>query len=460
VRAGTWFPLSRTELTAAAGDLRLEVPERERITCFARSAADDTPLAGARVYRCLGGAFHLAGTTDAAGTLEIDVAVGSVPRIDTLVEMDDWQMGTFIAIEHVAKMQNAAPPAGARPHDLLCRTESARAVYARLRGADGSPLGGAEIVQSGMAGNRPVRSSASWLPWIRSRRTGDDGLIALSGTTRGGQIDAHLLLRERDQAALPAPWRQALSPVVFAPLCTATGGGSKDDPYVVDFTQLCPIELSFTGPGGTPAANVEVVLSTLEAGDVACWPRRPGRGAIGDERGRVRLLVPARKRLGLCAMAGTSMLVRAFETTPGDRTSGPATATFELPAPTGIRGRLLDKKGQPAAERFVLASFGIDNTPAQWEYATDPPSHLTAARGSSLRVLVPDVRSELLRLTGMICQPVLTDADGRFVLPLPAFAIPGLELYQGALDTAFFADSRSVTWTGEPIDGLEWSIRF
>jgi hypothetical protein len=465
VRGNTWCPLSRTELSrndlaAAAGDLRLEVPECERITCFARSAGDDTPLAGARVYRCLGGAFHLAGTTDAAGTLEIDVAAGSVPGIDTLVEMDDCQMGLFASIEHVAGMRNAKLPAGARPHDLLCRADSCRAFYARFRGFDGSPLAGAEILQLGTAGNRPSQSTGSFGQWIRSRRAGDDGLIALNSTPGWAQPDAHLLLRERDQAALPAAWRPALSPVVFGPLSSATGRGSKEDPWVVDFTQLCPIELSFTGPGGTPAANVEVVLTTLEQGDVAYWPRRGGRGAIADERGRVRLLVPARKRLGLCAIAGMSMIIRAFETTPGDRTSGPATATFELPAPTGIRGRLLDKNGQPAAERVVFASFDPDKAPVKWEYPTDPPSHLAGVRGNALRVLVPDEQFEMRRLVWMIGQQVGTDAGGRFALPLPAVAIPGLQLYQGVRDTLLFGDSRSVFWTGEPIDDLEWALRF
>ena len=459
VRGTTCNPLLRRAVAAAPGELRLEVPQRQRVTCFVRSAADDTPLVDTRVYRLLGRAFHLAGRTDAAGTLAFDAPVGTDADLATLVEGDDGRMGLCLPIAVANRLQNVDVPAGAQPHDLLCRIPAGRKVHARFAVA-GMALAGADIVQAGMAVNRPSRSSFTSLGWSRTLRTGDDGSIALVGSDGSRQVDAHLLLRERDLAALPAPWRQGLAPVVFAPLSTATGTGHQDDPFLVDLAKLCPIELSFTGPGGTPLANVAVRLASLGAADVACWPHRDGSGAIADERGRVRLLVPAGQRLGLAATHGMSLLVRAFVTTPGRAGAGPATATFELPAPTGIRGRLFGKDGLPAAQRRVHASFGTDNAPALWDFASEPEAKLETATGNALRVLLPDDGRELLRLTGLIGTPVETDADGRFALPLPAVPVPGLLLFQGTREARSFFDSRTVAWTGAAIDEFEWTVRF
>ena len=155
-----------------------------------------------------------------------------------------------------------------------------------------------------------------------------------------------------------------------------------------------------------------------------------------------------------------SLLIRAFVTTLGDPTAGPATAKFEMPAPTGIRGRLLGKDGQPMADRMVHAAFGTDNHPAQWDWPSEPESKLTRGSGNSLRVLLPEDASSQRMLTNLIGFPAPTDANGHFALPLPPVAVPGLLLFQGERDTTSFFDSCQVTWLGEAIDDLEWRVQF
>jgi hypothetical protein len=455
VDGAIWNPLTRTSLPGSAKDLHLEVPERTRITCFAR-ATDGTPLAGARILRCTEDTCYFVGTTDAAGKLALDACEGADSRVRTLLEGEDGRMGVFSSIATTGRIQNALVPSEGGPADLLCRVDGTHRVHARFLAREGVPLAEAELVLAGHARNKPTRWSGSTASWRRSLRTDRDGRVVLSGANRQA-VDAHLVLRERDLAELPALWCQGMAPVVFAPFATASGSGSEEDPFLVDLTRLCPIELSFTGPGGTPLANVEVQLGGLTPA-ATWWPHRSCGFAVADERGRVRLLVPAVTPLGLRAQHGMSVLVRAFVTTPARTGAGPATATFEMPAPTGIRGRLLGKDGLPAADRRIHASFDSDNTPAAWDYASDPEAKLVVS-GNALRVVLPDRRYELLRLTNLISFPVPTDADGRFALPLPRVGAT-LLLFQGRREAEVFADSHPVAWTGEPIEDLEWTIGF
>jgi hypothetical protein len=449
-------PLQRTMVASSQLGPRLVVPERVRVTCFARST-DETPLVGARIHRHLGQTMHFVGITDAAGTLTLDTGNDEGIGIQTLVEGSDGRMGVFLSIADVRRMGQVELPAGVEPRDLWCRVDPGRMLHARFVTADGTPLAGADIVQSGMATNSPTPASRSYHGWHRTRRTDATGTIALPGRT--DHVGANLLLRERDLPALPAPWRPGLCPVVFAPLSVATGTGTPEDPMVVDLKRMCPIELTFTGPGATPVASVDVILCTLGTTLASYWPAGHDR-ARSDERGRVRILVPAGQPIGIAATHGMSLLIRAFVTTPGDPTAGPATATFALPAPTGIRGRLLGKDGQPMADRMVYASLGTSNHPALWNWLDEPESKLARGSGNTLRVLLPEDESSQRILTSLIGIPVPTDANGCFALPLPPVAVPRLLLFQGERDARSLFDKFEVTWRGEAIDDLEWTVRF
>lgn len=150
------------------------------------------------------------------------------------------------------------------------------------------------------------------------------------------------------------------------------------------------------------------------------------------------------------------MLIRGFETTEGRVAAGPATATFELPATAGIRGRLVDAAGNAVADRVLQAIIGTDK-PAPWQYESEPQSVLAAA-GNALRVLLPEDKREQLLLSQLICPQVVTDSEGRFDLPLPAVAIPGLRLFNSRRGDQVISDSCEVAFVGEVIDDFIWKI--
>ncbi|HEX6812330.1 MAG TPA: hypothetical protein VF384_11950 [Planctomycetota bacterium] len=453
VRDGVLNPILSEPVDATRAEVRIQVPEHQRVTCI---ATDETrePLVGAPVFRSLGDVMHRVGAIDATGKLVIDV--GSDPkrqRFDTFVLADTGAMGVFSRVQSLARDD---VPAGAAPDDLLCRLRQEwRVVHAIFLDDGGRPLANLEVWYSGTTVNSRTRSSAA--SFCTSRRTDANGTIQLPGALQGGWVNAHVLLGERDLAALPVAWRAGLTPIVFAPLAAARGSGIKEDPYVVSLRDLCPVELTFVGPGRTAVPNVEVALGTLRSGVYAGWPRRNGSGAFTDERGRIRLLVPGAQHLGLSARADLRMLVRAFETTPGRVTAEPATVTFELPAPAGIRGRLVDAAGVAVHDSVVQVTCGGEAAP-RWKYEIDPPSVLEAP-GNALRVLLPEDQKELRALAYLFGTQVATDAEGRFAVPLPPVAIPGLMLFNSRRGDRVIYDSRNVTWTGETIDDFEWTIR-
>jgi hypothetical protein len=462
VREGVEHPLPRATVVAKAGDVAIELPEQKRATCFAMDEGD-TPLANAPIFRSHGDVLYRVGTTDAEGRFSLVFGEATPQRrMTTLVHAAHGAMGVFGRVGDYAGDAKFKAPAGAQPDDLLCRIRGGKTVYARFVDAHGKPMPDLEVWHSGLATSRPMPSSALHKPWFTTSRTDRDGVVRLAGPPAPSatvRVDAHALLRERDLAALPPAWRQGLAPVMFAPLVAATGKGTKDDPLVVTPASLCPVEFTFVGAGGTPASNAEVGLGAqIPNGITVWWPRRNGCGAICDERGRLRVLVPAARHIGISATADMSLLIRAFETTPGRIDAGPASVTLQLPAPTGIRGRLLDADGTPLTEEKVVAMFGTDNTPAEWDYATDPESALVNSKGNALRILLPESARGRLMLTSLIGWPVPTDAEGRFALPLPPVRIPSMQVYRQP-DDGFIMDSRVLEWTGAPIDDFELKVR-
>ena len=460
VRDGVEHPLTRVSAVANAGDVAIEVPEHKRTTCFAMDESN-TPLANAPIFRSHGDVLYRVGTTDAEGRFSLDLGEDTQPyRMTTLVQAADGGMEVFGRVGDYARMKDFNAPTGAQPDDLVCRGRGGKTAHARFVDAHGKPLPDLEVWHSGVATSR-LRLPGAHAPWFTTLRTDRDGLVRLAGAQPGNtRVDAHVLLRERDLAALPPAWRQGLAPVLFAPLLAATGQGTKDDPFVVSPATLCPVEFTFVRDGGTPASNVEVALTVIQEGATGTWPRRNGRGAICDERGRLRLLVPAARHVGISATADMSLLIRAFETTPGRSDAGPAAVTLQLPAPTGIRGCLVDA-GKPT-EGEVVASGGSPNTPVAWNYATDPVSALVDAKGNALRILLPESPRERLMLTTLIGQPVQADAEGRFALPLPPVPIPGMMLIgRRALGPAngTALSCREVAWTGAAVDDFELRIR-
>ncbi|HEU4419512.1 MAG TPA: hypothetical protein VFT55_11280, partial [Planctomycetota bacterium] len=83
VRDGVLNPLLSEPVDDTTAEVRIEVPEHRRVTCFATDTGN-APLAGAPVFRSLGDAMHRVGATDAKGKLVIDADPDAKPgRLDT-----------------------------------------------------------------------------------------------------------------------------------------------------------------------------------------------------------------------------------------------------------------------------------------------------------------------------------------------------------------------------------------
>lgn len=453
----TLTPLARDRVAIRhEGDVRVVLPERQRVICWVREAGGQA-CAGAAVFRRLGGVLHPAGTTDAAGKLQLDVANVTVPspEFSTLVMAEGCCFGICMRFRDGAG-QKPEVPDGATPDDLFCYLDAGETVHARVL-VDGRPLAGLPVWCSGMASNRPTRRSAAHDSWHQVLATDAQGRFAVGGLSGPYYRRAsHIVLRECDYQRLPPNWRSGLYPVVFAPLVGQPGTGTADDPITVDLTSMCPIELRITEDSGTPAVDAAVSFTSLGT-DSAAWPW--SSEARADQVGRLRILVPGQQPLGFRAVRGMSLLIRGFETGPGRTGAGAAVAQFQLPPPTGIRGVLREPDGSPGKERTVHASFNTNNEPAAWSYESQQASVLDDVDHNRMRVLLPDDARQRLMLTGLIGQPVTTDEEGRFALPLPTDPVPGLLLFTGKVGARAFWDSISVGWTGESRDDLEWQAR-
>jgi hypothetical protein len=456
VQKGMHVPLARVRVGANdPAELRIELPAKRHVTLWVRDGPGGAPCAGAEVFRLLGTGMHAAGTTDAGGKLELDVA--DVPDASTLVFARGAIAGIAMPIDdRMMKLTALAPdyPAGAHNGDLFANLGPGSDVHIRVVRDGGGPLAGAELACDGMATNRRSRSSVTYGPWSRSVVTDANGECCLVGVAAQQVRFAHLLLREPDYAALPAAWRSGLVPVVFAPLVGQPGTGAADAPIVLDLGRMCPIELRAVEPGGEPAAGADFYLVCLDPYGGGPWGPQRGR-LLADRRGCVRICVPAAKHIGFTAVSGMSLLIRAFETSAGHRDAGPAVGTFRLPPPTSLHGRLLDPAGAPRLGREV---FAMCWSPANHEqfalsWTSEPAASTSDPHQNVLRVLLPEAESELRFLCGLISRPVITDTDGAFAVPLPAQPLPFLSLHGSDLDTL------EVQWSGDPQTGLEWRTR-
>lgn len=89
---------------------------------------------------------------------------------------------------------------------------------------------------------------------------------------------------------------------------------------------------------------------------------------------------------------------------------------------------MLDKTGNPLVGVRVFASSGTSNTPAEWQYASEPAAQIAAADRNAIRVFAPSELEPRLMLTTLVSRWVRSDKDGRFVLPMPPEAMPDLLL--------------------------------
>lgn len=442
IRNGIVHPLVSVDVasTASTREVAIDVPERERATCRGLSI-EGKPLAGATVLRRLGGAFYEAGTLGADGTLALDVAVEQAarPLVTTFVTAED-RLGFCLRFER----SDAKANGGKATPELLCRTMTTTMLFVRVVGLGERPLAGVEIWHSQAARCRPGTNDEVSDTYSRSVRTDESGLAALPHIPDGTR-HMHVLLRERDLAALPPRWRPGLHPLVFAPLAAATGAGTKDAPFVIDLSRLCPIEFAITDASGDPCPDADVAPGMLVGLGGTWWPDRHDR-AVADARGHVRLLLPPGQPLGLCAMNGMSVSLRVFEPVAIGAADEPPLLTMQLRAPTGMRGRLLAADGEPTRGEVVPLAF----SDPKWESDLHAaPGAVTA--GNATRWLEPN-EEQLTHLLSLISHAVVTGDDGAFAIPLPAnVKMPKLRLLHWSGDKG---GTKIVPWLGEPVDDI------
>ncbi|MFO1077430.1 MAG: hypothetical protein U1E73_06860 [Planctomycetota bacterium] len=355
VRRGEFtVPLLAVDVSSnGADDVHVEVPEATRVTCELILPNDPKARAGARVCSQQDHVLYPVGITDEHGKLGLDLPAGPRSRRGLLVFAEGQMAGVFGASK-------------AATDTLTCTTSPGRTVHVRVLGDGGRPIVGLAASCSGMAHNRPTVSSMQSTSLQRSFTTDGDGRLCIDGIGYAAPA-LHFALDAAALHSLPEPWRHGMAPVVVAPLAGATGDGSAEAPFVVDLLHMSPVRLQFTGPAGTPLSGVDVALCTLQPYVWGPWGMdTASNGMAADARGRLCVLVPAGIHLGLRAVSGMSVLIRAMETSPPCAIAPPAELTMEMPPPTGIRGRLLLPSGGPAAGRMLSASFATDNTPAEW----------------------------------------------------------------------------------------------
>lgn len=275
-----------------------------------------------------------------------------------------------------------------------------------------------------------------------------DGRFVFADPGSNLRLGALLILRERDYRHIPPRWRRSLFPVVFAPLVGQAGRGTEADPIVVRLAALCPVEFEFKGEGGAPELEIEVQFGSLLHSTVPLWGWEGG-DILVDPRDRVRVLMPAGQLLTLRAVHGTSMLVRAFETSKACPDADPARATFTLPAPASISGQVFDTTGAPVSGGRLFAGFGTSNTPAAWQYEGEAAERLTRPDCNSVRLFAPTDPAQRLMLTSLVSRMTPIARDGRFVLPMPPDAMPDPLLHVREAGERPSMCSHRLTWTGE-----------
>ena len=420
-----------------------------------------TPRPGATVLSRFHGELFPATTTDAGGRAKILVVGGDTKlgvEDSVFVRAPGCGMGVSRRADSVAGLPGVRLPEAILASDHFVAVAVAPTLHVRVLGLDEVPLVGAQIWCHGAAGNNVSPQVGIYDSWHDPVRTGDDGMFTLIDPNGRSRFSAPLILRERDYQHLPARWRRGLFPVVLAPLLGQPGKGTEADPIVVRLAAMCPVALEVQGEGGTPGLDIELQLGGLVHSVMPMWG--DGGDLPVDPRAGMRMLVPAGQLLALRAVHGSSMLVRAFETSRGCPDADAALATFTLPAPASISGQVLDKAGNPLVGARIFAGFGTSNTPADWQYASEPAPRIAVAERNTIRVFAPSEREQRLMLTTLVTRWVRSDKDGRFVLPMPPEAMPDLLLHVLGAGGAGIFDGDRLQWTGESQQDVVLRQRF
>ena len=119
-----------------------------------------------------------------------------------------------------------------------------------------------------------------------------------------------------------------------------------------------------------------------------------------------------------------------------------------------------DGKGNPLVGARIFAGFGTSNTPADWQYASEPAPRIAVAERNTIRVFAPSEREQRLMLTTLVTRWVRSDKDGRFVLPMPPEAMPDLLLHVLGAGGAGIFDGDRLQWTGESQQDVVLRQRF
>lgn len=452
VPAGT-LPIRRYRVALDTAEITVNLPRRFE----QRHVALNVPDGGtARVLFELGRRYYHMGTVDGHGHAVLPRGKGGeglAPR--PVAEVDGRRSGYFYDLRGVLE-RGTEPPEGTTREDRLVVLGPGSDLVGRVLGVGGRPLHDVVIWRSrylaaGIGGHGPY---AFFHRTVTTDARGDFALPGDRGETARG---LSVVLRPEHEQLLPEPLRGGAVPRLFAATQAATGAGTPDEPLVIDLRRFCAIELEVRNADRSPAAGAEVAIARL---DDRCDPGDHD-GVLCGADGRVRVLVPAERVLGLRAVHRGAMWLRAVETPAAGRS---VHAVLTLPRPATISGVVLSRDGSPARGVRVsaISERSVHRLTRPRDVGFLPGS---SPSGDHLRVVGSPGGFAGRRLVGMTASPVRPDQGGRFELPMPPFPIPGVSvLAEGDERTRGYGGQLGgpdrITWDGESATGVVVRVVF
>ena len=110
------------------------------------------------------------------------------------------------------------------------------------------------------------------------------------------------------------------------------------------------------------------------------------------------------------------------------------------------------------SQESAPASRAGEAQAAYWTYQSQDRIVLEDRERNTVRVFVPDKPREGLALTAHIGRPVMSDARGRFAIPMPPEPVPDLLLFASPVGSPFHQQSMLLGWTGETVQDVTFTV--
>ncbi len=403
------------------GVVELGLPPPVKVGFAVWDIDTEKPVEGARIYPKEADSTSLLGVTGKDGFAEV-----------VIPDSDRQNWGRFIA---VARGRAVAPcQHGESKNAVFQKAHADKKVHYHAHMGQGhdvegrvllrpdTPASGLTLLVQGSAMHYTKKNSRSLADFAELLHTDSAGRFRLGSLLKEYPPDLTMVLAPEHIAALPAAWREGLSPVVFAPIDLSqvmTRDGAHRNILV---TELCPVELVVRTAMGVPAALAHVQLTALN-NNIGNREKCPG--LLADRRGRVRLLLPRAARLGLSIDTGEGFLLTCLETRAAAGDQSIARLEVKLPKPVAIRGRVVDSLARGVAGVSLRATpqwqGRMPRLVAETAGGESPfPDGRNAVRLANLEQM-PNSHGLFFALVGR--RMASTDKDGRFTLGVPRMSL-------------------------------------